>query len=189
MLQVCKECSIPKIITDKEAKSKYHKEYRKTPNGAAACAWNRLTSRAGAQYNHSKSYANIEVRISREDFIAWAVPEYEKWFREHSNLTPSIDRKDSTGHYELGNLQLVEVQSNRRKASKFVNDNAPLGTKWCPKCSRFRNHDEFYKMEKPSAHDPMGLYVRCKECAQQYDREYRERRKAKGNPIIQKRRK
>src|SRR6266508_2864785 len=104
--------------------------YRRTPHGAAACAWNRLTSRAGAKYGYSRCYLNVEVLMSREEFMAWAIPEYERWFLEHPGVTPSVDRIDNARHYEAGNLRLIPRVENIVRSSHFKNRNAPPGLLW-----------------------------------------------------------
>ncbi len=170
------------------SKSEWNKRYRATPQGAAACAWNRLTSRAGAKFGHRQCYAAVEVRMSRADFMAWAIPAYEAWFRDRPGETPSVDRIESTGHYELGNLRLIEVQKNRRLSKRFVNDAAPEGTKWCSGCRQFVSHENFSR-GKPDLHRPDGLGLRCRACQTAYNQKYVKRRKAEGRPIIDKRRK
>ena len=54
----------------------------------------------------------IELKISREDFIAWYIREAGGRF----DLT--IDRIDNDGHYELGNMQLITKTENSRKAHR-----------------------------------------------------------------------
>lgn len=146
-------------------RSDYAKNYRRTPIGAAGCAWNRLTSRSGAKYGHRKCYRNVEVRMTRAEFIAWAVPQYEAWFREHPAVTPSVDRIRSTGHYELGNLQLIPVAENRLKNSRHKNKFAPEGTHWCCRCQSYLSNSDFYSSTAwVTASNPLGLSGYCKKC-------------------------
>lgn len=146
-----------------QKKPSYAKNYRKTPKGAAACAWNRLTSRAGAKYNFSKCYANIEVRMTRDEFIAWAIPQYEAWFRDRPNEIPSIDRIDSKGHYEIVNLRLIERIANIAQSSKFKNNKAPEGQLWCSACQQYLPIENFSR----DSHDPYGRRGYCKSCDSQ----------------------
>lgn len=134
------------------------------------------------------SYASVQLKMSKEQFLNWAVPEYTKWILQNPGKKPSIDRINSDGHYELGNVQIIEVQENRRKSKRFVNDNAPEGTKWCPKCKKFVSV-EFFSRGKPNAHQPDGLGLGCRPCISKSNREYGLRRIAEGRPIIDKRRK
>lgn len=152
------------MVDRKATRSAYLKRYRNTPKGAAVFAWNRITSRAGAKYNHRKCYASVEVRMTREEFMAWAVPAYEEWFRDRPGVTPSVDRIDSKGHYEPGNIRLLPVQDNRRRSSKFINDFAPEGTKWCPSCTGFLPFASFYQTNRRTYHR-LGLSAYCRKCA------------------------
>lgn len=145
----------------------YAKKYRSTPHGAAACAWNRLTSRAGAKYGHRKCYARIEVRMTRADFMMWAISAYEVWFREHPGITPSVDRIDPDGHYEIGNLRLIPLNDNRQRASCYVNRQMPEGLWHCGKCDRILPVSHFYKIP-PTPSSPRGLSGYCKDCHRAY---------------------
>ena len=98
-------------MADSEYNGSNHiKRHRRT----AGRAWNRLNSRAGNKYGHGKHYEHVEVRMSREEFIDWATPQYEAWFKKHPNITPSLDRIEESGHYELGNLQLITISENSK---------------------------------------------------------------------------
>lgn len=155
----------------------YAKRYRKTPQGAAACAWNRLTSRAGAKYNHGRCYASVEVRISRADFMAWAVPQYEAWFREHPDVTPSIDRIESSGHYEAGNLRLISRSKNCQRRRGARNIHAPQGTRWCGGCQAYLPLANFHVKAKTKA-NPHGYANECRPCTNTRRNALRLRRKA-----------
>lgn len=61
-------------------------------------------------------YRNVEIRMTKREFLDWATPLYEKWQREHPGVRASVDRIDSTGHYEIGNIQLISQRHNMMKA-------------------------------------------------------------------------
>lgn len=86
----------------------YAKKNRKTAKGRAQHTWSNIKSRAGKR----QDYINVEVRMTKEEWLAWAVPQYEKWFKERPGVTPSINRIDGKGHYEIGNLELVSSYDN-----------------------------------------------------------------------------
>ena len=145
----------------KEQKRQRSQSYRKTPKGAAACAWNRLTSRSGAKYNHRECYRNVEVRISREDFIKWAIPEYEMWFFLYPGVQPSIDRIDPLGHYEVGNIRLIPNYLNKLSTSRNRNLRAPDGNSWCRGCQEFLKIESFWKDRQKRT---TGVMVYCRDC-------------------------
>jgi hypothetical protein len=154
------------VMAESHSKDNYAARYRKTPRGAAACAWNRLTSRAGGKYNYGRCYAGVEVKMTRDEFIAWAVPAYAAWFRDHPGVTPSLDRIDGARHYEVGNLQLLTRLQNTLKNAKQKNLHAPPGHRWCSGCQGFKPEGEFYTA--PSAvrlpTNPNGYLCYCKPC-------------------------
>jgi hypothetical protein len=90
-----------------------------------------------------KAYADVEMRISREDFVEWAIPEIAKWIFSHDE-NPTIDRIDSHGHYEIGNLQLATLKENAAKRRKSKNIFAPDGQAWCSSCRKYKKKTRFY---------------------------------------------
>jgi hypothetical protein len=89
-----------------------HREHsrknRNTPKGRASHTWYAMLSRAGKK----KGYEHVEVKMTKEQFLEWAVPKYEKWFKEHPNVVPSINRLDSKGHYEINNIEMISMREN-----------------------------------------------------------------------------
>lgn len=57
-----------------------------------------------------------------------------------------------------------------------VRGNAPSGTKWCPRCRRYKSTDEFYL----SRSTPCGFQSQCKRCI----RKTRQERRAAGKDVI-----
>ncbi len=120
--------------------------YKETPRYFAGVAWANLNRRVRT----AKAYAHVEVRMEREEFVAWYV----------SALFPgcSVDRIDNQGHYELTNLQMLTRSQNSAKQGK--NFLAPEGKHWCSVCKRFLSYKRFHK-SKNGYH---GLHDRCKKC-------------------------
>ena len=113
--------------------------------------------------------------MGRADFIAWAVPAYKEWFRDYPGVTPSVDRINPDGHYEIGNLRLIPVGQNRRSARHFIADVAPEGTKWCPQCHAFLEHGKFYRIKNLNF-NRLGLSGWCKKCTQRKNKESKAKR-------------
>lgn len=76
--------------------------------------------KARCRFSHHSHYSRyggrgIELKISREDFIVWYIRET----KGRTDLT--IDCVDNDGHYELGNMQLITISENSRKAHQESN--------------------------------------------------------------------
>lgn len=118
-----------------QCKKERDREYHQGPRGRASVAWRNIVSRAGIH----PDYANVEVRVTRDEFMSWAVPLFEAW---DSSEKPSIDRIDFRGHYEFSNLQVVSWNENRIKDR--VNIRGPEGMQWCPDCQSYLSSESFY---------------------------------------------
>lgn len=110
---------------------------RQTPLYLASQKWLDMKRRV----RNESGYAHVEIRITRAEFIAWAVPLLEAW--DWRIGSPSVDRINVKGHYELSNMQIISQSENCCKDK--VNQLAPAGTKWCPDCNEYRPFSEFGK--------------------------------------------
>jgi hypothetical protein len=86
--------------------------YDRSPRGMAIGAWYSLVRRANNRDGNHPTYAGIGVKMSKEQFLEWAIPRYEAWDREG---TPTVDRMDDTKDYEISNLQLISKAANSSK--------------------------------------------------------------------------
>lgn len=99
--------------------------------------------------------------MSRSDFLAWALPAYAEWMQANLGLTPSLDRIKPAGHYEIGNLRILERGENSRLATGNLNVHAPEGMAWCGgQCKRYLPQSAFQRMQRAFN----GLQKRCREC-------------------------
>jgi hypothetical protein len=60
----------------------------------------------------------IELRMGKEEYFSWvdgSIPILEKLWEE--GKVPSIDRVDSSGHYEIANLQIIDRTINLAKSA------------------------------------------------------------------------
>ena len=105
----CKRCKDKYRTTETGRRSvaKYHKRYYSSPNGRAMKMWSSLGTRG-----RSACYEGIEVRMTREEFMGWAVPAIEAFLKRSPDEVPSLDRIDPDGHYELSNLRIVSKRFN-----------------------------------------------------------------------------
>lgn len=156
----------------RESGTARYRRLKNTPEWAAKFAWNRITTRVG----HHPNYAGVEIRMTKEEFLAWAIPAFEQWFREKPGVTPSIDRINSSGHYELGNVQILAYRRNCAKTSRAVNTELLPNHKQCGRCKQVLPFSSF-KPVKPGNTGTFGLYGWCIECSRAYERERQKRRR------------
>ena len=58
----------------------------------------------GKAHEQHPSYAGVHLRMGREEWIAWALPKYEKFMLENPELVPCVARRGDTGDYCFGNI-------------------------------------------------------------------------------------
>ena len=102
--------------------NKHTKRYEKTKGGFLMRAYRNMVSRAkGIQKRKAHLYRGITV-LPRETFYAWATgnAEFHRLFAEWEALghdqkfTPSVDRIDSLGGYNLANMRWITHSENSR---------------------------------------------------------------------------
>ena len=146
----------------------------RTPEGKAANAWRNITHRAGNRNGKNPTYSLVELRMTRAEFMAWSIPAYAKWVSDGNSIeSGSVDRVEDTGHYEIGNLQIITLVENTRKQKRNKNVHAPAGEAWCPGCKKHKPKSEFYVDPKSWT----GVSCRCKKHHNAYQREYYRKRR------------
>lgn len=98
----------------------------------------------------NKGYMGIELRVSREDFIAW--------FQAGDFVGCSVDRIDPKGHYEIGNMQLIPTWVNAGK-DKLIS--TADGTSRCYVCKKEKPLTDFVKDKRRVL---TGYSTLCKPC-------------------------
>jgi len=93
------------------------RKYRKSPRGKAGTMWTNMNQRCGSDKPKDRAYKNINICMTREEWMSWAVPEIEKFMRDNPSSTPSVDRKDSSKHYELSNLRIIDFLDNSESST------------------------------------------------------------------------
>lgn len=130
--------------------------YEGTPERRAKRTWNTMRARVKRQ----SSYSHVEVNMTRDEYLEWAIPAYTEWMHRNPNETPSIDRIDPAKHYETGNLRIIERGENARLASNHPNVHAPEGKAWCHSCDQYLPKGSFWKCKT----NFNGLQKRCIPC-------------------------
>jgi hypothetical protein len=118
---------------------------------------------------------NIHVRVSKKDFMEWYI---KRWFKGCQ-----VDRKDNSGDYEIGNMQLISRKEHNYKSrqDKLTSYGIvePKCKRFCYSCEKMKPYKEFYRRKrKVSKINPLGLSETCKDCERKRRKKrYKETRK------------
>jgi hypothetical protein len=168
---------------DQLHRSAIRASHKGDPAWEARWAWERIKDRVIYKPGgRNKCYAGIQLRMTRDEYLAWAVPAYTEWLAANPGKVASIDRIRSEGHYEIGNLQILEHVENARRSSHLKNLKAPGGMAWCSGHRAYLPKGEFYAHTRRH-----GVSSECQQCTKQRtQRDYRRRPKmgrTGGKPI------
>ena len=112
----CKVCHVAITI----AKRSRRKSDEHTKVDVLANRWRGIISRP-----RYKGYENVRVKMTRQEFISHMDNTeldrlYNHWIenKRQFRLTPSVDRVDPEGHYEVGNIRWVTVSENAKRARR-----------------------------------------------------------------------
>jgi len=136
-----------------------------TPLYRAKAAYNLMQARCLNKNGKNPTYADVELRVTLDVWLSWAIPEYERFQREHPGATPNVSRIGDKGHYELGNIRLLTVSENcREQEGRGEYSRKEDGTKKCSCCKIIQGSEQFRKNR--SRHD--GLGAQCKTCMKKF---------------------
>jgi hypothetical protein len=98
----------------------HNKNYRHSKEGLLTFMYNKI------KYRVSKQYTGIELHFSKAEFVKFAEnsEHYSKLYNIWSlnnflqAYVPTVDRKNSNGHYSLDNIQFLSQRDNSSKAAK-----------------------------------------------------------------------
>lgn len=119
-----------------------------------------------------RGYEKIEVRCSIDEFVNHFRNDpiflalHTAWVDAGRvmGIAPSIDRIDSQGHYEFGNMQFLTNIENFKKGREAnqarVRMKLQSQVKRCALCHRVLTFDLFSR----KSNEPTGRHTRCKEC-------------------------
>jgi len=83
---------------------------KKTARHYACNAWCRMNRRVKNYPSYVRK--KIKVLMTREEFIAWACVEFQKFLNINNFSSPSIDRINPDGHYEISNIRVLSLEEN-----------------------------------------------------------------------------
>lgn len=107
------------------------KKYERTKKGKVMRTYRNMQSRcSGILKGKAHIYEGLEV-LPRESFYEWSLSDptfnnlYEQWVSSDycKKLSPSVDRKDTSVGYILGNMQWITHSENSRKGAKSRSEN------------------------------------------------------------------
>ena len=111
---------------------------RNTPKGIATRMWLNINNRCRISrdpkhplHTRYRTYANVLIKLTREEFVTWAVPAITEWLDQHPNARPYLDRRNSLGHYELSNIRVVDCKTSNQNKRTVRYLAAPPGMAWC----------------------------------------------------------
>lgn len=112
----------------KSCKNDIKKAYRRSLEGYLREKYHQIKRRVGK----AEGYEKIYLKIDKEEFVKWSLSDtkyielHEFWSscfcKYDSYYCPSIDRIDSKGHYELGNIQWISWKDHLKKTAKEKTD-------------------------------------------------------------------
>lgn len=121
--------------------------------------WTNLNIRCGKYRNlqtkeKCKTYENIKITFSREEFKFWC---YERKEVIESLKRPSLDRINSNKDYSLDNIQILDLTANIGKEKLKFTDST--GT--CYRCKEEKSIESFVKDKRRKL---TGRATICKQC-------------------------
>jgi len=145
----------------------------RTPLYRARAAYANMRRRCMNASGLEPAYAAVELRMSLEEWLAWAVPRYEEFERANPGVMPNVSRYGDLGHYEISNLRILTAGQNREEMTAHCGVLLFLrsdGTKMCGMCRKIKSASEFHKNSRRRD----GLHAECKSCKSELNRRYKQ---------------
>lgn len=98
----------------KQAAKRYDDKRRKTPHYRVEAMYREMRRRTNGHYK------NVKLQITHDAFVKWALPQVEAFLATNPNGTPSVDRIDPKGHYELSNLRIIDYLDNIARGQRMA---------------------------------------------------------------------
>lgn len=153
-------------LRERAMQRKYNDKFSRSVKGIVGKMWNTLTWRIQNRSGRCPSYANVELRITRAEFVNWSIPRVIRWLEKHPGERPTIDRKIVPGHYELSNLRLATKSDNSRRTARTRYLTASPGMAWCTGCQDYLEVNAFGR----NASTKTGRHHYCKNCRKQKEK-------------------
>lgn len=102
-----------------------------TPLYRAKAAYSNMLARCENKNGKNKSYSDVKLKMTLEEWLIWSIPRYTAFIESNPNSSPSVSRKEDKGDYEIGNIEIISMRSNREKQVIKKMDDVNL---ICPNC-------------------------------------------------------
>jgi hypothetical protein len=144
----------------------------RTPLYRAKATYRGMVKRCGNKNGLNPTYVNVQLKLTEQEFLDWAIPKYEQFLKEHPTEIPNVARFNDSGDYELGNIQLITRDENMQQR-QWTHRLQADGTKICDRCERkLIAKDNFTKSKGKFD----GLDQWCKQCKHAVNTLWRQRR-------------
>ncbi len=124
----------------------------RTPMYRARAAFRNMMIRCRNKNGKNPAYENVRVKMTLNEWLNWAIPEYEKFQLSYPDLKPAASRKKDKGHYEIGNVEIISTVENKRRQSQ-----KSQAVSWlkCPVCKvEFQRATRQVKHKISQGHNP-----------------------------------
>lgn len=132
----------------------------RTPLYRAKAAYRNMKIRCLNANGKNPAYLKVELKMSMNEFLEWAIPKYEEFIKLNPGLSPSISRFNDEGHYEISNIEIISFKENNAR-QKRVAMIKPDGTKLCSRCKTVKDSCEFNKSKGRAD----GFSNECRKCS------------------------
>lgn len=120
-----------------------------TPLYRAKAAYRNMKIRCLNANGKNPAYANVELRMTMEEWLEWALPKYESLLKDNDQITLNASRFGDQGHYEIGNIEIITQDKNRKNMKTHV-EMIPL---ICPYCKgSFEKPKRYVKSKIKNGH-------------------------------------
>lgn len=133
----------------------------RTPLYRAKSAYSSMKRRCvgGKAHDQHPAYADVNLRMTLEEWLEWAVPRYEKFIKEYPDTSPAAARKGDLGDYQIGNIEIISHSQNALDKKTLLHIR-PDGTKMCCRCRVTKPLSDFSKNKWRKN----GLNHNCRSC-------------------------
>ena len=97
----------------------------------ARSAYRGMKVRCGNACGNYPAYENVKLNMTMQEWEQWSIPRYEEFIDQNPGVSPNAARKNDTGDYEIGNIDIISAEQNR----KDMKQHRPFSILVCPECA------------------------------------------------------